>query len=142
MSDSARRSQPPLIPEFKVLDIERSARFYTEVLGFRVVYDRPEDGFAYIERDGAEMMLEQADGLADVAALLEPPLGRGMHLQIEVSAIAPLYARCQEAGAVHRELYEKWYRAYDVLLGNHQFWVSDPDAYLLRFFEDLGSKPA
>jgi hypothetical protein len=86
-------------------------------------------------------MLEQADCLADVAASLEPPLGRGMHLQIEVAEIGPLYQQCQVAGAVHRELYDKWYRADDLLLGNHQFWVSDPDGYLLRFFEDLGARP-
>ncbi len=67
MTDNARRRQSPLIPEFKVSNIDANVRFYTEVLGFRVVYDRPEDNFAYLEREGAEMMLEQADGLADVA---------------------------------------------------------------------------
>ena len=136
--------QPPLIPEFKVSSIETSVRFYINVLGFRVVYDRPEEKFAYLEREGAEMMLEEADGVgtSDILTPVEVPLGRGMHLQIEVSDVATLYLACQEAGAVHREIYEKWYRAHDLLLGNRQFWVADPDGYLLRFFQDLGTRPA
>jgi hypothetical protein len=88
------------------------------------------------------MMLEEADGLEDVAAPLEFPFGRGMHLQIQVLEIAALYEDCLAAGAVHRELYDKWYRAHDLELGNRQFWVADPDGYLLRFFEDLGSRAA
>jgi catechol 2,3-dioxygenase-like lactoylglutathione lyase family enzyme len=140
VSDIGR--QPPLIPEFKVSNIDVSVRFYTDTLGFRVVYNRPEEKFAYLEREGAEMMLEQADELADVTAPLELPFGRGMHLQIQVSEVEPLYATCVASGAVHRELYEKWYRAHDLLLGNRQFWVSDPDGYLLRFFQDLGERPA
>jgi hypothetical protein len=38
-------------------------------------------------------------------------------------------------------LEERWYRRDDVLLGNRQFLVQDPDGYLLRFFEDLGERP-
>jgi hypothetical protein len=35
---------------------------------------------------------------------------------------------------------EKWYRANDTQLGNRQFIVQDPDGYLLRFFQDLGTR--
>lgn len=116
-----------------------STRFYVEVLGFRVVYERPEEKFVYIEREGAEMMLEEASETGSLS--FQRPPGHGIHLQIEVSNIEMLYAACTAAGAVHRELYDKWYRAHDVLLGNRQFWVADPDGYLLRFFQDLGTKP-
>jgi hypothetical protein len=36
---------------------------------------------------------------------------------------------------------ENWYRKNNQLLGNKEFLVQDPDGYLLRFIEDLGSKP-
>lgn len=39
----------PLVPELDVIDLEASLRFWCEVLGFAVVYDRPERGFAYLE---------------------------------------------------------------------------------------------
>ena len=39
------------------------------------------------------------------------------------------------------DLEEKWYRMIDKEVGNKQFVVSDPDGYLLRFFEDLGERP-
>ena len=50
---------PTLVPELYVSDIGRSLRFYTGVLGFAVLYDRPEERFAYLVRDGAALMLDQ-----------------------------------------------------------------------------------
>ena len=38
------------------------------------------------------------------------------------------------------EMEENWYRQDDKLLGNKEFLVQDPDGYLFRFSEDLGSK--
>jgi hypothetical protein len=49
----------------------------------------------------------------------------------------------QAAGAeVHIPLEQKWYRMGDVEGGNHQFVVVDPDGYLMRFAQDLGTRPA
>lgn len=72
-----------LVPEFKVSDLAASLRFYTTVLGFSVRYERPEEHFAYLEREGAELMVEQRTESALADAKLEYPYGRGMHLQIE-----------------------------------------------------------
>jgi hypothetical protein len=74
---------------------------------------------------------------------MEHPYGRGINLQIAVSDVAALYARCIAYGArIFLPLEERWYRRDDALTGNHQFVVQDPDGYLLRFFQDLGTKPA
>jgi hypothetical protein len=35
----------------------------------------------------------------------------------------------------------RWCRRDDAELGNKQFWVADPDGYVLRFFSDLGRRP-
>lgn len=37
-----------LIPELYVTDLQRSLVFYTQLLGFKVAYDRPEEGFAFL----------------------------------------------------------------------------------------------
>ena len=136
---------PALVPELYVSDIGRSMRFYTEVLGFAVLYDRPEERFAYLVRDGTALMLDQpADpGRMWLAGPLEPPYGRGINLQIEVSDLGPLHAAILAAGApVERPLEERWYRRESILLGQRQFVVQDPDGYLLRFCQPIGSRPA
>ncbi len=131
-----------LVPELCCADFARSLAFYTEVLGFGVRYARPEERFAYLDREGAELMIEQAVGRAFVAAPLEYPYGRGINFQIEVTAVAGLYARVGAAGCpIYLPLEEKWYRRGGEEVGNLQFIVLDPDGYLLRFFENLGARP-
>jgi hypothetical protein len=57
--EEERVHRPKLVPELYCSDFARSLKFYTGVLGFFVRYDRPEQRFAYLERDGAELMIEQ-----------------------------------------------------------------------------------
>ena len=134
---------PRLVPELDVEDLDRSLWFYTEILGFRVRFDRPEERFAFLDLDGAELMLEEASGPGRRfrTAPLEHPYGRGVNLQIEVADVDALLHRLTLAGIVPlmpRE--ERWYETGSVLSGNRQFVVSDPDGYLLRFFTDLGER--
>ena len=131
-----------LVPELVCTDIDRSLVFYCDVLGFAVLYARPDERFAYLDRDGAQLMIEQPTGRQFVTGTLEQPFGRGINLQIEVDRVEALYEviRAQNAPIV-LPLEEMWYRRNDTLCGNRQFIVQDPDGYLLRFFEDLGSKP-
>jgi catechol 2,3-dioxygenase-like lactoylglutathione lyase family enzyme len=135
---------PSLVPELYVSDIDRSRRFYTGVLGFAVQYDRPEERFAYLVRDGAALMLDQPADPARIwlAGPLEHPYGRGINLQIEVAEIGPLHDAVRAAGApLLLPLEERWYRRGDTQVGQSQFVVQDPDGYLLRFCQDLGSRP-
>jgi|GEM_PF-6148253 len=53
-----------LVPELDVTSLEGSLAFYVGVLGFAVVFERPEEKFAFLDLDGAELMLEQAAGPA------------------------------------------------------------------------------
>jgi catechol 2,3-dioxygenase-like lactoylglutathione lyase family enzyme len=137
-----------LVPELICADFDRSLRFYTDVLGFVVRFSRPEERFAYLDREGAEIMLiageeEQPGVRFFVIGELEHPYGRGMNLQIKVDDIASLLAAVQASEAtIFLPLEDKWYRVDDKLAGNRQFIVQDPDGYLLRFFEGLGWKPA
>lgn len=57
-----------------------------------MAYQRPEDGFAYLDSNGAQVMLEQADPDAGqwLTAPLSKPFGRGINLQIDVVAVGPI----------------------------------------------------
>ena len=134
-----------LVPEFYCADFARSLAFYTQVAGFSLRYARPEERFAFLEREGAQIMIEQPVDAARTwrTGVLEHPYGRGINLQIAVSDIDGLHARCVTFGArIFWPLEERWYRQDGVLTGNRQFVVQDPDGYLLRFFQDLGTTPA
>lgn len=138
----------PLTPELACTDIKASLPFYTEVLGFDIQYQRPEEGFAMLIRQGSRLMLDQIGTVSITgtdrtwaAGPLEYPLGRGINLQMQTTNVDALYAKVQQSGAkIFLPMEEKWYRRDDVLLGNRQFIVQDPDGYLLRFFEDLGER--
>ena len=136
---------PRLIPEFDVTDLDASLAFYRDVLGFRVVYARPEERFAMLEREGARIMLEEAPGPGRRfhRAPLERPFGRGVNFQIEAGDVDALLARVIAAGlAPYLPLEERWYRRDGQEVGNRQFALADPDGYLLRFFTALGERPS
>lgn len=127
-----------LVPELNVNDLDRSLAFYVDLAGFNIRYQRPEDRFAYLERDGVELMMEETFGPGRRwhPAPLEHPYGRGINFQVEVEGVNNLYGRLRDAGhTVILELEEKWYRVGDHEEGQRQFVVADPDGYLLRFCE-------
>ncbi|MEH7828577.1 bleomycin resistance protein [Gemmobacter denitrificans] len=135
-----------LVPELAVSDWQRSRRFYCEVLGFSCAYDRADEGFSYLCLGAAELMIDQI-GLGrdfDDGHLPDGyPFGRGLNLQIEVPDIGPLLAGLDRVGhPLFLPVEDKWYRTGSMESGNRQFVVADPDGYLLRFFQDLGTRPA
>ena len=137
-------SPQKIVPELVCSDFARSLSFYVDVCGFRVRFERPKDRFAYLDLDGAELMLEQtAEGPRKfIAGPLEYPYGRGMNLQIEVADVDAIHA-CAVAGG-HRiflPMEERWYRDGEEEVGNRQFVLLDPDGYLLRFFSPVGRRP-
>lgn len=131
---------PPLIPELACFNFETSLDFYTRVLGFNVSYQRPEEGFAMLEREGAYLMIDEIGRIRTwAAAELQKPLGCGMNLQIETSHVDAIYTQARAHNAtIFLEMEEKWYRKDDTYTGSRQFIVQDPDGYLLRFSQDLG----
>ncbi|WP_347928989.1 VOC family protein [Pseudomonas helvetica] len=137
-------SRNRMVPELMVGDIRNSLDFWTGLVGFRVAYDRPEEGFAYLDFDGVQVMLEQYDPLEGqwVTAPLEPPFGRGINFQMTVDSVEPILQRLAAAEwPMFRPLAEKWYRSGTVEVGQHELLVQDPDGYLLRLVEYLGERP-
>ena len=127
-----------LVPELYVSDLGRSLDFYCGVLGFRVVYERPQERFAYLERGGAELMLEEPVGRVWLAGPLEAPYGRGVNFQIAVEDATALRDAARAAGApIVNDLEERTYLRDDEPIRVRQCVVQDPDGYLLRFSQLL-----
>ncbi|HET6187276.1 MAG TPA: VOC family protein [Trebonia sp.] len=136
--------EPGLVPELAVTDLAASLRFWSDLLGFGVRNARPEEGFAYLVLGRSHLMLDQAGvGRTWVTAPFEPPLGRGVNLQLAVPSLGPVLARLNAAGwPLFGGPEEKWYRTGVAEAGVRQFLVQDPDGYLVRPQQALGSRPA
>jgi catechol 2,3-dioxygenase-like lactoylglutathione lyase family enzyme len=132
-----------LVPVLYVTSTKKTLEFYTKILGFHIEYQREEEGFAYLSMQGLQIMICQIDiGASWITGELVYPLGRGINFQMEVKEIKPILSNLQENNIkLYMEPKDTWYRKDDTQVGNRQFLVQDPDGYLLRFFEDLGSKP-
>jgi catechol 2,3-dioxygenase-like lactoylglutathione lyase family enzyme len=146
-----------LVPELDVTALAASLRFYAEVLEFRILFERPVERFAYLERDGVELMIQEAAGPGRRlrTAALELPYGRGANFQLRVEDVDAIHARALAAGVdIVVPIEDRWYR-FDVaerggrwqskgptVAGNRQFVLADPDGYLWRPFRDLGTRAA
>jgi len=146
-----------LVPELDVTELATSLRFYAEVLEFRILFERSAERFAYLARDGAELMIQEAAGPGRRfrTAPLELPHGRGVNFQLRVEDVDAVHARAIAAGVdIVVPIEERWYRV-DVAerggrwqvkgpteAGNRQFVLADPDGYLWRPYRDLGLRPA
>jgi lactoylglutathione lyase len=135
--------RPQLVPELICSDLDESLQFYVGLLGFRVLYARPEERFVFLERDGAELMLEQPfthDRLWPKAELARP-FGRGVNFEITVTDVDELHAAVVAAGnECFLPLEEWWYRRDDMEIGVRQFAVQDPDGYLIRLSQSIGNR--
>ncbi|WP_291427096.1 VOC family protein [Deinococcus sp.] len=134
---------PDLVPELAVTNLGASLRFWVDLLGFAVDYERPEERFAYIVLGNAHVMLDQIGQTPTwETGPLERPFGRGLNFEITVPDVQPVVDRLNNANwPLFVELEEKWYRVNDQETGVRQFLVLDPDGYLLRFSQSLGLRP-
>jgi len=142
MSLTENTPDPGLVPELLVEDLDASLDFWCRLGGFDVLYDRPEQRFAYIGRGTAHLMLEQTGaGRNWTPAALQPPLGRGVNFQISVPSIEPIVSALRAVDwPLFMEPEQKWYRTGATDAGVAQFLVQDPDGYLIRFQASLGRR--
>jgi hypothetical protein len=89
-----------------------------------------------------KLMIDQIGLTRDwQTAIFEYPLGRGANFQIRLTNVRSLFEKL----AAHNinlflNLEERWYRKNKIEVGNRQYLVQNPDGYLLRFTEDLGTR--
>jgi catechol 2,3-dioxygenase-like lactoylglutathione lyase family enzyme len=131
----------PLVPELTVNHLSTSLDFY-EAVGFSIRFRRSNPEFAYLELGEAQLMLEEEHAEGWNITPLDRPLGRGINFQIEVPNVGNIVATMQNMGvSLYRESKETWYAVSDTQEeGQLECLVQDPDGYLLRFAEYLGTR--
>jgi catechol 2,3-dioxygenase-like lactoylglutathione lyase family enzyme len=143
LNTTSRMLYAKLVPELLVTDIAVSIRFWRDLVGFSVAYERPEHGFVYLDLNGAHIMLEQRDAPTRhwITGPLTPPFGRGINLQIDVPELDPIRERLDTvAWPLFLEAEERWYRVGDMQVGVRQLLVQDPDGYLIRLAQSIGEQ--
>ncbi len=130
-----------MIPELSVTNLNNSLDFY-KCIGFKIEYERPENRFIFLSMGEIQFMLQEItdEGKWDIAPL-SYPFGNGINFQLEVDNVNDIYDKLKKNGyKIAFEIEENWYRQDNVLLGNKEFLVQDPDGYLIRLSEDLVEK--
>ncbi len=139
------RTTSALVPELAVFDWRGSLAFYCDLIGFSIRYAREDEGFAYLELGSAKLMIDQVDLGRDFheSERLRRPLGAGLNLQLSVPDVAAVHARVLAAGLpLVLPLEERWYRRAADEVGQQQFVVADPDGYLVRPIQVVGTRPS
>ena len=118
------RNVSQVVPFLRVLDLERSVRYYVDGLGFTMTNRWVVDGqlrWCWLQLGGAALMLQELH--ADRRP--EGKVGQGVSLAFQ----------CADALALHREVTARGLEAAEPFVGN-ALWVvllKDPDGYALEF---------
>ena len=121
-----------LIPELSVSNINKSKEFYLK-LGFKIMYERKENKFAFLQLEDNQIMIEENNGNWDTGKL-EYPYGRGINLSMTIKDIDEYYLKLKKQNITFfLDLETHKYRIDDTISYDKEFLVQDPDGYLLRF---------
>ena len=128
----------PMVPELLVSNFRRSLDFYVQQIGFSVMFKRTEPNFAYLDLNGAQLMLEEDHEGSWQVGKFESPRGRGINLQIDVPDLKGVEVRLESSAVpLFRPLHESWYETSEGPVGQLELLVQDPDGYLLRLVSDI-----
>ncbi|MCY9856023.1 VOC family protein [Vibrio mediterranei] len=129
-----------VVPELYCQSIKDNTTFFVDVLGFAIKYQREEEEFVYLTREGVDLMLEGLGGDSRkwLTGNLEHPFGRGVNFQWDVSDINALYSTVQSKAPslIFLPMESKSYLVDGKTVTQAQFIVESPDGYLFRFCED------
>ena len=121
-----------LIPELSVSNIENSKKFYQE-LGFKIIYERPEDKFCFIQLEENQIMIEEINGNWYVGEL-KYPYGNGINISMSIKDVEKLYNSLTNKNIkFFIDLKISEYKVNDKVFRDKEFLIQDPDGYLLRF---------
>lgn len=121
-----------LIPELSVSDINKSKEFYLK-LGFKVIYERKEDKFIFLQLEDNQIMIEENNNNWNTGEM-EYPYGRGINISMTIKDIDSMYKRVKEENIdLFLDLETHEYRVNNTISYDKEFLVQDPDGYLLRF---------
>ena len=124
-----------LIPELTVSGINTTKKFYTEVLGFKIEYERINDKFAFLSLGEAQLMIEQINDNWTVGEL-KYPFGNGINLQIEINNLDSFVKKVKSKNIIlFKDIFTSYYQCDNVCYMEKEVLIQDPDGYLLRFSE-------
>lgn len=124
-----------LIPELTVSDINTTKKFYTEVLGFKIEYERINDKFVFLSLGEAQLMIEQINDNWTVGEL-KYPFGNGINLQIEINNLDSFVKKVKSKNIIlFKDIFTSYYQCDNVCYMEKEVLIQDPDGYLLRFSE-------
>jgi catechol 2,3-dioxygenase-like lactoylglutathione lyase family enzyme len=127
------------IPAMPVTDIEKSAAFYRDKLGFALGFHN--EGFAKLVRECVEIHLwaardeewrERRDFTRPIISGAESFIAGTASCRIGVEGVDELYREIEPRGVLHTKGAIR-----DTDFGTREFHVSDPDNNLVTFFERL-----
>lgn len=121
-----------LIPELSVSDLEKSRKFYEDI-GFKLVYERKENKFCFMQLENNQIMIEQQNDNWTVGKL-EYPFGRGINISMRVKDVMQMYETLKQKNIkMFLDLETHNYRVDNKVYEDREFLIQDPDGYLLRF---------
>ncbi len=124
-----------LIPELTVTNIEKSRIFY-ENLGFKIMYERKEDKFIFLELNENQIMIQEDNDVWETGPL-EYPFGRGINISMEVKDVEEIKQKLLKINyPLFQDIKESIYRVNEKEYIDKEFLVQDPDGYLLRFTQE------
>mgnify|MGYP005816861409 CR=1 FL=1 len=123
-----------LIPELSVTSIDKSKEFYLK-LGFKIMYERKEDKFAFLELEGNQLMIEEINDNWNTGKL-EYPFGRGINISMTINDIDKYYQELVNKNIIFfKDIMTNEYDVNGKTYLDKEFLIQDPDGYLLRFNE-------
>ena len=123
-----------LIPELSVTNIDKSKEFYLK-LGFKIMYERKEDKFAFLELEGNQLMIEEINDNWNTGKL-EYPFGRGINISMTINDIDKYYQELVNKNIIFfKDIMTNEYDVNGKTYLDKEFLIQDPDGYLLRFNE-------
>lgn len=121
-----------LIPELSVTNIDKSKEFYLK-LGFKIMYERKEDKFIFLELEGNQLMIEEINDNWNTGKL-EYPFGRGINISMTINDIDKYYQELLNKNITFfKEIMTNEYDVNGKTYLDKEFLIQDPDGYLLRF---------
>jgi uncharacterized glyoxalase superfamily protein PhnB len=122
-----------LTPNLVVRDVERSIRFYCDVLDFELDKHVPEQRpfvFASVRGGGVEIFFNDYEAAIEEYPTFEKiPIGGTLTLYLAMQGVDELYERVREdGGKILTPIETKFY-------GVREFAIADPDGYIITLAE-------
>lgn len=122
-----------LIPELSVINIEEYKKFYIDILGFKLEYERVEDKFAFLSLGDIQIMIEEVNGYWNTGELVYP-FGRGINFEMKVPNVDEIRDKLVKNNIeLFRDITISEYESNGRIIVQKEFLVQDINGYLLRF---------